>query len=197
VSASDHPPAKTPRLTERAHQLIATRLRPGDVVIDATVGNGYDTLFLAEKVGPTGRVFGFDIQAEAIAATESKLAAAGSVDRVTLFQDCHSALGKRIIEPVRAVMFNLGYLPGGDKACVTQAATTLIAMQGALSRLMPGGLMTVIVYPGHSGGDVEAEQVEEWAKTLDTEICNVGIYRPAGLVATAPRLVVVERCILE
>ena len=168
-------------------------MRQGDQAIDATVGNGHDTLFLAEKVGPSGRVFGFDIQAEAIGATQARLDASSLADRVILFQACHSTLSDCFEGEIRAAMFNLGYLPGGDKTLVTRTATTLTAVAAALSRLMPGGLMTVMVYPGHPGGDDEAEQVESWAAGLDSENFAVEIHRWKGRTATPPRLIAIER----
>ncbi|MCB1093584.1 MAG: methyltransferase domain-containing protein, partial [Verrucomicrobiae bacterium] len=87
---SDSSKPRLPRATEMAHRLLAERLRPGDLAIDATVGNGHDTVFLAEAVGQAGQVIGFDIQPIAIEATRHRLSEAGLSDRVELHTECHS-----------------------------------------------------------------------------------------------------------
>jgi predicted methyltransferase len=146
--------------TELAHETVREHLRTGDVVIDATVGNGHDTAFLARLVGPTGRVFGFDVQAEAIRRV-------GAVSRVnvTLIQGDHARmtelLPREVIGGVAAVMFNLGYLPGGDKVVTTTTASTLAALDAAWSALRNGGVLTVVAYRGHPGGLAEADAVRD------------------------------------
>ncbi|MCA9079230.1 MAG: class I SAM-dependent methyltransferase [Planctomycetaceae bacterium] len=147
-------------LTECAHWYAASALFPGAIALDATAGNGHDTLFLAAHVGPTGRVFAFDVQAAALEATTARLQAADHgeplVDRVQLFQVDHSRfpehLPARTQGEVAVVMFNLGYLPGGDKSQTTRGATTVIALRHAVDWLRPGGLITVLAYPGHDAG---------------------------------------------
>jgi glycine/D-amino acid oxidase-like deaminating enzyme len=157
-------------LTESAHTIIRTVLRPGDIAIDATAGNGYDTQFLAECVGPSGKVFSFDIQATALAATSERLKAAG-LNNVTLLHRSHAELHSALVElaagSVSAVMLNLGYLPGGDKSLTTQIESTTAAIRGGLSMLAPGGMMTIVAYPGHPGGSEEAAAVEELLNGLD------------------------------
>ncbi len=189
--ASDSP--RLPRTTELAHTLAGARLRPGDLAVDATVGNGHDTVFLAGAVGPGGRVLGFDVQAEALRATRQRLEAAGLADRVTLFEQCHSRLGETVEAGIRVAMFNLGYLPGGDKGRVTLAGTTLAALEAARSRLAPGGLITVIVYPGQPGGEVEAAEVEAWARELDQDAFTAVGYHGLNRAQSPPRLIAVER----
>ena len=115
-------------LTKAAQDRIAQSLQPGQFAIDATMGNGHDTLFLAELVGAEGRVFGFDIQQQALANTRQRLADAGLENRATLIQGGHEhmelLLPSRVVGQVSAIMFNLGYLPGGDKHTVTRPETT-------------------------------------------------------------------------
>jgi len=149
-----------PRLTELAHDAVRPVLGPGNVAIDATAGNGYDTAFLAKQVGPTGHVFAFDIQSEAIARTHKAVRA---FENVTLFLRDHGELRDAIPEhhsgQVAAVMFNLGYLPGGDKSITTHAETTARALASALDLLRTGGVLTVLAYTGHPGGREEADAV--------------------------------------
>lgn len=149
-----------------AHFLVKSKIRPGDVAIDATIGNGGDTLFLAELVGTQGRVYGFDIQEEAIKITQDKLAEAEYEKRVTLFMTGHETMAEYVMEGVDVIMFNLGYLPGGDHGITTKPNTTLRAIEQGLDLLKPGGLMTIVIYPGHEGGENEGAHVEEFIKQL-------------------------------
>jgi predicted methyltransferase len=149
------------RLTERAHRLVAARLRSGDVAVDATVGNGYDTVFLAAAVGSLGKVYGFDLQPAALAAARERLESGGLVSRVVLIEAGHEEMAGRlppeVAGGVAAVMFNLGYLPGSDRAVVTVPATTGPAVRSAVGLLRPGGIVSVLVYTGHPGGEAELE----------------------------------------
>lgn len=160
-----------PSILSMAKQWMRLALKPGDSAVDATVGNGHDTLFLAEAVGASGRVFGFDIQTDAIQAARRRLEAAGLEDRVTLFADSHHRLAEclpaEVHGRIRGVMFNLGYLPHGDHAIITRPETTVPALSVASRLLAPGGMMTVVLYTGHPGGEAEAEAVIRWAKELD------------------------------
>lgn len=186
-------PRRLPRATELAHRFISECLEPEDFSIDATAGNGHDTLFLAGRAGAMGGVFAFDVQPEAIAATRARLEAANLADRVALFQQCHSRLGEVVEVDVKAAMFNLGYLPGGDKRKITTTATTLQALEEALVRLVSGGRITVVVYPGHPGGDAEAAAVDHWAAGLDQGAYGVASYGFLNQAKAPPRLVVIER----
>ena len=150
-------------VTDSAQELIAQSLKPGQLAIDATIGNGHDTLFMAELVGAEGQVFGFDIQQQALANTRQRLADAGLENRVTLIQGGHEnmedLLPCRIHGQISVIMFNLGYLPGGDKNIITRPGTTRAAVEIATRLLAPGGIMTILVYRGHPGGQDEADTV--------------------------------------
>lgn len=167
-------------LTELAHDLLRTVLEAGDHAVDATAGNGHDTRFLAEAVGDKGRVLGLDIQEAAIRVTGSRLARAGLSDRVTLLQAGHERLDELLPAPMRgnlkAVMFNLGYLPGGDRARITRPDTTLTALAAALDHLRPDGVISLLVYRGHPGGDDEYVAIHHWLDTID---CPVRFPAPA------------------
>jgi SAM-dependent methyltransferase len=160
---------RLPRATDLAHAWVRERLQNGPgsglAAVDATAGNGHDTLFLARLVGPQGRVFAYDVQAEAIETTRRRLEAAGLLERVRLRLASHEELGEN--GPVDVVMFNLGYCPGGDKKLITQVGSTLRALEAAVDGLNPGGLVTVVCYPAHPGGREEADAVLEWARQLD------------------------------
>ena len=160
-------------LTRQAQQILSSHLSKGDVVIDATAGNGYDTLFLAEHVGSTGKVFAFDIQPQAIAKTRQKLSEHNELEQVTLLEHGHeqllSLIPVELQQKITMVMFNLGYLPGSDKTCITREQTTMPALEQALQLLKQGGLLSIMLYPGHAGGDSEAESVKQWVYNL-TEV---------------------------
>lgn len=157
-------------LTQLAHARVAAHLRGGDLAVDATAGNGHDTLFMARLVAPGGRVFAFDVQADALAQTALRLRAAGLQNSVQLFHDGHQHLLRNLPPEswgrIRAVMFNLGYLPGGDKRLTTQGSSTVEALRQAIEALDPAGVMSILVYRGHPGGQTEAQAVDAWLEAL-------------------------------
>ncbi len=180
-----------PSAVRWSHLLIEERLRPGDLAVDATAGNGHDTLFLARLVSPGGHVFAFDVQERAIASARELLLGGGSAEGgFTLIHAGHETLGERLPAGARgrvqAVMFNLGYLPGSDKKLITETAKTLSAIPQALEWLSLGGIMTVIVYPGHEGGASEAGEVEKFATGLSPREIEVQHIRPVNRTASPP-----------
>ncbi len=184
------------RPTALAHLLLHRVLREGDHAIDATAGNGHDTLFLAGAVGASGRVQAYDIQPAAIAGTRERLRSAGMLDRVELREETHRHLASHAAPgSVAAVMFNLGYLPGQDHETITHAGETLAALDAAATVLRPGGSLSVVCYPGHPGGEDEAAAVENWMLARAAEGWQVtrhgaiGTRRPAPflLLAVTPR----------
>lgn len=179
------------RATELAHLLMHQSLSSGDWALDATVGNGHDTLFLAKSVGPSGRVFGFDVQAAAIAETAVRVE---DHSQVTLFQAGHETLAACLPKhgQLAGAMFNLGYLPGGPREIITSVDTTLAALGQALARLKIGGLLTLVLYPGHCGGDVEAAAVRAYAKNLGEEFV-VAQFMRLNSDRPAPELLAIER----
>lgn len=152
--------------TVEAQNLAKRYLVRGSIAIDATCGNGIDTLFLAEQVGSTGVVYGLDIQERAIEFVRKKLVEVGMLSQCRLVVGCHSQLNS-IVNPAHAgvvsvVMFNLGYLPLGDKSIVTKPETTLAALDQASELVRQGGLISVLSYPGHAGGLEEANCIAKW-----------------------------------
>ena len=184
-----------PSLTRRAHAWLATVLAPGDIAVDATVGNGHDTLFLARCVGAQGRVVGFDLQRRAIEQTRQRLAAAGLLPRVDLHLAGHEHLLDHLpdgaLGTVAAVCFNLGYLPGGDKSIITRPGTTRAALDAAWLALRPDGLMTVLAYVGHRGGAEELAEVQAWHSSAHGPPPEVEIER--GPAPNSPVLLVYRK----
>ena len=180
-----------------AKTLVQGATAPGDVAIDATVGNGHDTLTLAQTVGAEGRVLGIDVQAEALQAARERLQQAGVEGRVSLVHGGHEDMAAHVPDAwrgrVSAVMFNLGYLPGSDKSCITRPDTTRRALAAATTLLKSGGLITVVLYTGHDGGREEAEAVRAWAEKLDDREWGVLSYRLINQGNDPPRLLAIER----
>lgn len=158
------------RIVDQAKAVLSENLNAGDWVIDATAGNGHDTLFLKQCVGEEGKVWAFDVQAQALEQTKLKLTEAGLEAGTEYIHAGHEHLLEKISEAaqekIAAIMFNLGYLPGGDKALITQTETTLNALNQSLEVLAPGGILSIILYPGHPGGSEEAEAVIRWGESL-------------------------------
>lgn len=165
----------------------------GDTVIDATCGNGHDTLHLAALVGESGRVWSFDIQPAALSATAERLAAAGLTDRVNLIECSHGTLGEVVQGRVTAAVFNLGYLPGGDRSVVTRPESTVAALCQALEILAPGGIITVSVYPGHPGGDAEAAAITSWASSCSPRSAHVWQMGQLNARAGAPYFILIQK----
>lgn len=153
-------------VVELSHQLLSKVVFEGCIAIDATAGNGNDTLFLAKLVGPTGKVFSFDIQERAIQKTKELLAIHEMENRVVLIQEGHEEMDKYVPVKVHGVLFNLGYLPGGDQSIITTSDTTISALKKSTQLLARGGVIAIAVYWGHSGGPEEKEAVEDWISTL-------------------------------
>lgn len=181
-----------------AHKLIEERVHPGDPVIDATVGNGNDTLFLC-KAAAHGKVFGIDIQDEALQQTRLRIEREGLPvsARLELIRGDHADLLRLIPREyhgrIAAVMFNLGYLPKYDHRIITRPETTLPALEAALALLKPGGVLTVMVYFGHIGGREEAEAVESWASILPQTDFQTLTYRFMNQINHPPALIAVEK----
>jgi len=193
------------RIVPWCHQLLSETLRPGDVAVDLTAGQGRDTLMLAAAVGVAGQVVAFDVQKNALEQTAVTLRKAGyavtdwqqgaeipSEPGIYLVHACHSALNAFVSMPLRAAVANLGYLPGGDPKLITSLATTCRALQSTLELLVPDGRLAVVLYPGHPGGAEEAAGVECLLTSLPANRWQV-LRIDVGNVAEAPRLMVVQR----
>ena len=169
-------------ITTLAHEWAAERLRAGDLAIDATCGNGHDTLFLAKSVGENGRVAAFDIQPEAIESARKRIEKSG-LENVDFFLLGHekmlSVLGEKWLGNVSAVFFNLGYLPRSDKSITTHGDTTLRALEAARKMLAHGGIISIAVYTKHLGGFEESARIRDFAEHAGAqEIRRFGAHNP-------------------
>ena len=151
-----------------SHQWIRSFVREGDLCIDATAGRGRDTLFLAQQVGERGRVLAFDVQQEAVDSTCELLAKHGMEERVQVILDSHANLARYAeAGSVKAVMFNFGWLPGGDHRIFSRAESSIPAIGAALELLCEGGVVSLCLYCGKECGYEEKQKVLEYLKTVD------------------------------
>ncbi|WP_372367742.1 class I SAM-dependent methyltransferase [Candidatus Uabimicrobium sp. HlEnr_7] len=185
------------RLTDHCHLYVKKILCLGGVAVDATVGNGYDTCFLANIVGESGRVFGFDIQPAAITCTKERLKQQGLTKNTVLFNKSHSLMKEFISKDyhhkLQVIMFNLGYLPGADKKIITKSCTTITAFNEGLKLLAKGGHLIVMVYTGHDGGDKEWQDIQEWFSTLNTSLYNINFPVSPSPRREVPKLFAIEK----
>ena len=176
-----------------ARKIIDGRLKNGGRAWDGTAGNGRDTLFLAQLAGGSGKVWAFDIQAQALSNTAGLLRENGVEGQVELIAASHADLADYVREPLDAAMFNFGYLPGGDKTVTTKADSSVRAMQAAAALLAEGGLLTAVVYSGHPAGLAEAAAIEQWAAALPQEQYQVLHYRFTNQRNYPPQLLAIEK----
>ncbi len=205
------PPVSNPRsksltrIVSWSQQLLCEVLEHGDLAVDLTAGTGQDTQVLAEAVGTEGQVVAFDLQTEALEQTTQRLQKHDFIVKIVpddteiprafgvyLVHACHSSLNKIITHPVKAIIANLGYLPGGDKTQVTRSDSTLAALSQSLELLIPGGRLAVTVYPAHPGGEEEGTAVNAFFCNLPREQWLVLSLRAANR-SEAPFLLVAER----
>ncbi len=183
-----------PQAVDFSHNILKNYVDPGDKVLDATCGNGHDTAFLAGLVGSEGEVKAVDIQQEAIENTKTRLRRKNLRHIVELIRGDHSRLKEYFSgQEFKAAIFNLGYLPGGDKDIITRKDTTLAALRQALERIMLGGVLVVVAYPGHEGGREECEAVLDWARNLEPDSYNVLHYHFINQPGEPPQVIAVER----
>jgi hypothetical protein len=178
-----------------SHLFIRRFIREGDRVVDATCGNGNDTLLLAELVGSGGRVWAFDIQQQAISRTSARLSQAGLDDRVETVLAGHEAMAEHVAGAVSLVVFNLGYLPGGLRIVITRPETSLAGLMQSLEILKPGGILLVTVYPGHDGAAGEQQVVESWTAGLDQRFFHAWRMGQTNANPTAPYLLLVQKAV--
>jgi len=193
------------RVIQWGHELLAEVICAGDLVVDLTAGNGYDTLALANMTGSDGQVVAFDVQQEALDATAGRVAGAGFRARITaeiqplkvragidLVLASHDCFRDIVPGAPKGVIANLGYLPGGDRSVITCPETTLSALQQGCHALQPGGRLAVVVYPGHPGGAIEAAAVSRFFAGLDQKEYHVLLVKVQNR-DDAPFLLVAER----
>lgn len=188
------------QLTEIAHQYLAQYLFAGALAIDATAGNGYDTLTMAQLVGATGTVIAMDIQTAAITSTQQKLNKS-AITNCQLVTGDHAhilpSLLKKYTAKISAITFNLGYLPGSDKSVQTTSNSTLKALDAARDLLAAEGVLLVTAYRGHEGGMNEAAKVEQWMHQQENNGSHIEVHEPQATKRIPPILWVHRHICLE
>ncbi|MDY6955930.1 MAG: class I SAM-dependent methyltransferase [Pseudomonadota bacterium] len=197
-------PPDSPRpeaLIRAVHRRLATWVQPGDVALDATCGNGHDTVHLARLVGAHGQVHAIDIQPEAIAETRARLLSSNLAARVRLHQGDHACLPDLLPPKLRGqlqvAVFNLGYRPGSDHCIITRPTTTLMALKACTQWLSDNGAMSIMAYPGHPGGDLETHAVVRWSECLSERDWRVWWTCPPSKRRPAPRWAWITRATLD
>ncbi len=180
-----------PKPLELVQVFLKQAVRSGDRVVDATLGNGYDCAFLADLVGPSGKVIGFDVQQQAIDRTRERLA--DRADRSELILAGHESIAEYVEPGVSAIVYNLGYLPGADKDKTTSADTTLRALSASTGLLKNGGLLSIMCYVGHPGGMEEGCAVKDWAAELPRTEWRVFQYTAVNAPNNPPFLIIIEK----
>ncbi|WP_436859753.1 tRNA (mnm(5)s(2)U34)-methyltransferase [Staphylococcus caeli] len=184
---------KLERILPFTKTLIQQHTTNNSIVIDATCGNGNDTLFLAQQV-PDGKVYAFDIQDAAINNTKAK-----TVDftNISLIKDSHANVKSHIpIEvhgAVDAAIFNLGYLPKGDKSVVTQAASTIEAIENIFDLLATEGIIILVIYHGHEEGKVERDEILTFLQQFDQNKAHVLQYQFINQQNNPPFICAIEK----
>ncbi|RBW71400.1 class I SAM-dependent methyltransferase [Bacillus taeanensis] len=188
---------KMQRILPFARTLLETALQKGDYAVDGTVGNGHDTLYLTNLVGANGHVFGFDIQKEAINNTTERLLKENKLEQVTLFQKSHSTLKDTIPKEahgnIKGAIFNLGYLPGGNKEIVTQSHSTISAVEQLLELLAVEGIIVLVIYHGHEEGKTERDNLLNYVTSLDQHDVHVLKYQFLNQQNNPPFIVALEK----
>lgn len=181
------------KITDINKLYLENILNEGDIVVDATMGNGYDTKYLAQKVGEDGFVYSFDVQESALKSTEKKLKKENLEDRVKLILDGHENMDKYIDKEVSCVLFNLGYLPRADHMIITKPETTIQAIKHSLNLLKPHGIISISIYTGHPGGMEEKNSIYDFIKDLDQSKFNVLESGFVNQINNPPQLVLIEK----
>ncbi len=184
---------KLERILPFAKILLSQAINEGDSAVDATVGNGLDTVFLANLVGETGHVFGFDIQKEAVEQTKKKLQEQQLLERTTLIHGSHATISEHCHEKIAGAIFNLGYLPNGDKSIVTKPASTISAIEQLFSLLKPEGIIVLVIYHGHPEGIIERDELIRYTETIDQNLAYVLRYQFVNQVNSPPFIIAIEK----
>ena len=180
-----------------ARTVLRTFSKSGDLVIDATCGNGHDTLFLSKLVGKDGQVFAFDIQANAIQKSQKRLMDNEADANVTFFHASHDNMTELLPDTVSgkiaAGIFNLGYLPGSDKSITTTGTSTIGAIEQLLNLLKKEGVIVLVIYHGHDEGKREKELVMNFVENLDQTKAHVLRYDFINQKSDPPFVVAIEK----
>ncbi|UDI77988.1 class I SAM-dependent methyltransferase [Staphylococcus taiwanensis] len=184
---------KLERILPFSKTLITSHINSESNVIDATCGNGNDTLFLAQNV-PNGHVYGFDIQKTAIENTTQKVK---DYQNVTLIHDGHETIANHLkllgVKNVDAAIFNLGYLPKGDKSIVTKPKTTIKAIENIFDYLNVEGIIVLVIYHGHTAGQIERDVILDYLEQFDQSKAHILKYEFINQINHAPFICAIEK----
>ncbi|WP_088066462.1 class I SAM-dependent methyltransferase [Gottfriedia luciferensis] len=185
------------RILPYARKLLQSTVKEGDITIDATIGNGHDTLFLAKLVGEHGHVYGFDIQDLAIQKTTERINNENLSSQVTLVQRSHAevkdVIPSHLYGNVKGAIFNLGYLPGSDKTIVTVPESTITAIEKMIEIMAPEGIIVVVIYHGHEGGEIEKDALMNFVQNIPQDQAHVLMYRFMNQANNPPFIVAIEK----
>lgn len=181
------------RVLQYAQTLLQSAVGNGDIAVDATAGNGHDTLFLAELVGDDGFVYAFDVQKQAVDATLHRLLDHALEHRAIVLNDGHENVAKYVDKPVSGAIFNLGYLPGSDHEVITRPNTTIQALESLLQLLKIGGIVVLVIYHGHEGGKEERDEVIRFVSGLPQKSIHVLRYEFLNQKNDPPFVIALEK----
>lgn len=181
------------RVLPYAKTLLSQVIKEGDIAVDATAGNGHDTLFLAQLVGESGCVYAFDIQEDAIEATNNRLKEHGLDGRARVILDGHEQLSKYVEGEIAGAIFNLGYLPGGNHEIITKGETTISALEQLIAKLKVGGIIVLVIYHGHEGGKEERDAVIDFVSKLPQKYIHALRYEFINQQNHPPFIIALEK----
>lgn len=184
---------KLERVLQYAQTLLKSAVDDGDIAVDATAGNGHDTLFLAELVGDDGFVYAFDVQKQAVDATLHRLLDHALEHRAIVLNDGHENVAKYVDKPVAGAIFNLGYLPGSDHEVITRPNTTIQALESLMKLLKIGGIIVLVIYHGHEGGKEERDEVIRFVSGLPQKYIHVLRYEFLNQKNDPPFIIALEK----
>ena len=178
---------------EFSHLLLKENIAAGDTVVDATAGNGHDSKFFFFLLGNEGEVYSFDIQQEAVNKSRELLEENDLAAQVKLILDSHANLDQYLTKKIKAAVFNLGYLPGGDKNIITRKESTITALDKLTSLLKDNGIIILVIYSGHPGGEEEKKAILDFASKLNHKKFNVLNYEFLNQPGSPPQVLAVKK----
>lgn len=178
---------------EFSHWLFNNYLENNKILIDATCGNGKDTLFLADKLDKQGKLYAFDIQKEAIEKTKMLIEEKEYNINIEYINDGHEKLDEYVDETVNGIIYNLGFLPGSNKEIKTEEDTTITSLNKSLDIIAEGGLIVIVIYSEHEGGSKEKEAVMNYTSKLNYKKYNVLHYNFINQKKTPPEVVAIKK----
>ncbi|MFY7843474.1 MAG: tRNA (mnm(5)s(2)U34)-methyltransferase [Rhabdochlamydiaceae bacterium] len=176
-----------------AQQYWKALLKENDWVIDATCGNGKDSLFLSHLI-PKGVLITMDIQEQAILHTQTALGKELSEGcKVFFYQQSHETFPLQAYQhPIKLIVYNLGYLPKGDKSITTLSRSTLTSLETALDLVSHGGMISLSCYPGHAEGSIEEIELIKFCSNLSPDLWAVCYHKFINR-SQAPSLIILQK----